>query len=1071
MRYRRPFGAVPVGSAVSLSIDVAEAEVSDCELRIWVDGKGESRYAMERRDGGFKCVFTPTTPAIYWYTFILHFPGGGECRYGARAEQRWGEGALYGWEPPSYQLTVYVPRAVPEWYRNGIVYQIFPDRFNRGEDWRALAEAEVSKPRCGPKKHIVEDWGQTPFYDKEPNGRIRSWDFYGGTLSGIEEKLDFLREMGVTVLYINPIFTAASNHRYDTGDYRHVDPMLGGDEAFKSLAKAARERGISIILDGVFNHTGCDSLYFNKYGNFPTLGAYQSVSSPYREWYRFNDSPAGYDSWWGVDDLPALEEHTDSYREFIYGGEDSVVRHWMRAGARGWRLDVADELPDDFIEGIKSAVTETLGDEGLLLGEVWEDASNKVSYGELRRYFQGGELDAVMNYPLADALQGFMLGRISAPEFAERVMTFRENYPRDAFYSSLNLMGSHDRPRIMTVMGEAPDPSKMTEEQRRDYRLDPGKRSLAKSRLWMVDLVQMTMPGVPCIYYGDDAGLEGYADPYNRGTYPWGKEDKDTQVMLRNAIGLRRMFRAFTDGEITPVSFGDDVFGYYRDLDDEHLLVLVNRSLRESHTVRPEARDERCTELVEGEAINVRDGRVEVHLWPLGTKVLHFHKAQRLGAKLRRGAGILCHVTSIPNGDRPGDIGQCARRFVDFLAQSGQRYWQVLPLNPTDIHNSPYAGASAFAANIKLLPESEKELRREFATAGEGPDYRKFVEKNKKWLEPYALFAAIKKKLGGIACPEWPSEYRRYDPALLSDPELAHEAEFQKFCQYRFETEWQSLRRYAHERGVMIIGDLPMFVSDDSSDVWAEPEQFLLTPDGRKTDVAGVPPDYFSEEGQLWNNPLFDWKHLKETGFDWWLRRLERMFDLYDFTRLDHFRGFEAYWAIPAGVSAKYGRWLPCPGYELFKTAYEKFGPLPLLAEDLGEITPAVNALLSRCGFYGTSTMEFARRDPVSSKFSPEPWKISYSSTHDNQTLLGWLAAAHPEVDPLATSRRLRDDLMGCVSDVVIVSLQDALELGDEARMNVPGVEDGQWMWQARTEDFSGAQERLLEQVKKFARS
>ncbi len=1074
--YRSPFGAVPAGTEVTVSIDVWDDPGVSCLCRTWVDGKGETRIPMEREDMEdrvrFRCGLTSADPDLIWYSFILCGSDGGEVRYGAHEGKVGGEGQLYGWEPPSFQLTVYQPRPLPEWYRTGLIYQIFPDRYCRGKDWKQLTKAALRKTRKGPARRLCEDWDSTPFYEKDEDGRVTAWEFYGGTLAGIQEKLDHLKELGVTALYLNPIFEAASNHRYDTGDYTKVDPMLGGEEAFRTLAKAAEEKGISIILDGVFNHTGCDSRYFNKYGNYDTVGAWQSEDSPYRDWYRFDDSPIGYECWWGVDDLPNLEESAPGYRDLIFGGKNSVVPKWLLAGAKGWRLDVADELPDEFIRGIKSAVTETLGKDGLLLGEVWEDASHKISYGQLRRYLLGDELDGVMNYPLRDAVHGFLLGKTSAVDLAEILLSLKENYPREALYGALNLMGSHDRPRLMTILGEAPDPETLTEEERRDFRLPEDRRNLAKGRIWLATLIQMTLPGVPCIYYGDEAGLEGYADPYNRGTFPWGAEDKDLETIYRNAIALRRLDPVFTDGDFTPFACGEEVFGFIRESEESRCAVLVNRSLSKSQTVTLPAMGKTATDLVGGRPVTIReDGMAELDLWPMGSAVVFFRDGEpRLGAPMPRGSGVLCHITSLPNTKGPGNIGEPAKRFVDFLAAAGQRYWQILPLNPTDEHGSPYAGASAFAANTALLPESEAELREMFSDFKGGADYVAFCEKNSSWLTPYALFTALRKKNGYKAWPQWHEKDRACAPEAVTDKEVLKEAAFQTFCQYRFHVLWRELRAYAKEKGVAIIGDLPMYVSADSADVWAERELFTVDPDGHVSNCAGVPPDYFAKEGQLWGNPLYNWERMKADGYDWWMRRFARVFDLYDYVRLDHFRGFESYWSVPAGEKATEGKWITGPGTDLFRTAKERFGLLPVLAEDLGSMTPAVRGLVEQCGFPGTDVAQFFDGDPLEN-YVPAQGKVAYTGTHDNRTLLGWCEERYPDLDPEETAEKMKENVMASQADVVILPLQDVLGLGDEARMNTPGTTGENWAWQAKDEDMEGAAEELLALTKKTDRS
>ncbi len=630
--YRSPFGAVTVGSAVSLAVDVWEAPDVTCVLRLWVDGEGETLLPMEQSEAGdcvrFSCRIEKTKADLLWYSFRLISPDGAVRYLGAAKGRTGGEGQLYDEEPPSFQITVYEPRALPEWYRGAIVYQIFPDRYRRGGDWRQLAEQELAKPHNGTPRRAVDDWEKPVAYERTPDNRVAVWDFYGGTLSGITESLDRLRDLGFTAIYLNPIFEAASNHRYDTGDYTKIDGLLGDEEAFRTLAREAGSRGISLILDGVFNHTGCDSLYFNRYGNYPTTGAYQSPDSPYRSWYRFDDSAIGYDCWWGIDDLPALEEDDPGVRELVCG-ENGVIRKWLRAGARGWRLDVADELPDDFIREIKSAAVETLGDDALVIGEVWEDASNKISYGKLRRYFLGGELDSVMNYPLRDGALGFLRGETSAEELCETIETLRENYPPTALFGALNLMGSHDRMRVLTALGEAPDPDALTEEQRRCYRLSPAQRMLAKARLRLLLLLQMTMPGVPCVYYGDEAGLEGYSDPYNRATSPWGHEDADILGLYRAAIELRQSRRLFTDGDVLPFSCGDDVIAYYRFGADGCCAVLLNRSLTDAREVSFPMRGKGARELLHELPVAVENETVKLTLPALGAAIVEFDQYEQ----------------------------------------------------------------------------------------------------------------------------------------------------------------------------------------------------------------------------------------------------------------------------------------------------------------------------------------------------------------------------------------------------------------------------------------------------------
>lgn len=1060
--YRQPFGAAAAGTEVTLALHVWEEPAVECLCRVWVDGTGESLFPMQRAEQGeqtvFSCRLQTKEPEIIWYSFILKAPDGRVFRYGAEEGRTGGEGRLYDREPPSFQLTVYAPRALPEWYRTGLVYQIFPDRYRRGQDWRSLAEAALKKGRRGPERRLVEDWDSVPFYSRDATGRVRAWDFYGGTLSGIREDLPRLKRLGVTALYLNPVFEAASNHRYDTGDYKKVDALLGGEEAFRALAVEAEKAGISIILDGVFNHTGCDSLYFNKYGNYNTLGAFQSPESPFRDWYSFNDSPAGYECWWGVDDLPDLQESAAGVKKLILEPREGVIAKWLKAGAKGWRLDVADELSDDFIAEIKAAAIAERGEEALLLGEVWEDASNKISYGKLRRYFLGNELDSVMNYPLREGVTRFLLGEIPASALVERLISLKENYPPTAFYGALNLMGSHDRPRILTVLGEAPED--LRDEEKRRFRLSPEQRRLAKGRVWLMTLLQMTLPGVPCIFYGDEAGLEGYADPYNRGPYPWGREDPDLLAMYRNAVGLRRLSPVFTEGAFLPFACGDEVFGFWRKGEGLAFAVLVNRSRWQEQPVEIPAVGAKVTELVEGREVRVREGRVRLTLSPLGSAVLLFCPVRRWEKPMPPGRGVLCHITSLPCGSGKGHIGEPAERFIDFLADSGLTYWQMLPLSPVDEFGSPYAGTSAFAAGLHLLPESEEELREEFRQFAGDEAFTAYKEENRDWLWPFAWFSALKKKYGGRDWRLWPEEDRNFPPGSAVFWEDEKEAEFQAYCQYRFDRKWARLKDYAHARGVLLIGDLPMYVNADSADVWAARSLFTVDENGALSASSGVPPDDFSKEGQHWGMPLFNWEEMRREGCGWWLERLKRAFSLYDYVRMDHFRGYEAYWSIPAGCRALQGDWVPGPGTEPFAAAFKRFGPLPVLAETLGVMTPAVRGVANLCGFPEIDVLQFAGVDPFTDWRPPEG-KVVFSGTHDNQTLKGWCAERWPEKDPEEAAEALLQMLYLSDAEVVILPLQDIIGLGDEARMNTPGTRENNWCWQAKPEELKKAAGRM----------
>ena len=1072
--YRNPFGAVPAGGAVHLTLDVEDCVDPEGTLRIWIDGEGEKNIPMQASKTDFgavlSCVLQVEKPQIIWYSFKVT-DGEESATYGARPGTTGGLGVQGPGDasPASFQLTVYVPREVaPEWLRGGIVYQIFPDRFCRGDDYAENVSAALSHPRRGPRRAFVDDWYKAPRYERNADGSIACWDFYGGTLRGIMSKLDYLRGLGVTAIYLNPIFEAASNHRYDTADYHKIDPMLGTIDDFEELCVEADKRGIGIILDGVFNHTGRDSRYFNAYGNYPDLGASQSVESEYRDWYNFAEDGT-YGSWWGILDLPDMNEKNPTYQEFVYGMR-GVVRTWMRRGARGWRLDVADELPDFFIEGIADAVRTTRED-GVVIGEVWEDASNKVSYSEHRRYLQGSELDGVMGYYLREPLLGFLTGANTSRELGERVSTIQENYPPDAVDFTFNLLGTHDTMRLLTVLGRAPAPELLSDEQRATYQLDGYARGAAIARLWLAVLLQMTLPGLPCIYYGDEAGCEGYADPYNRACFPWGRENMDAMAIHRNAINLRNMFEALRTGTFTLIDCNDDdVFAFARTSPETHetVVIVVNRSNERPVNVQVPCFGPAVDEVIGGQDLQVEDGFVHMTLWQLGSAALYFHADERLDVPMLGKSGIICHISSLPSADGgPGTLGADAMRFVDWLKNCRQSYWQILPVNPTDNFGSPYAGMSAFAGNPALMEGGAKRISEVTKPRRDPAGFDEFCQKNAFWLDEYAAFQAIKSKQGEhVPWQQWPEQYRTYSPELLRDRELAPAIRDQKRIQFEFQRQWDELRAYTNRRGIKIIGDMPMYVSADSADVWAHPEMFRLDEAGNPSVVAGAPPDQFSADGQVWGNPTYNWDLMRQTDYEWWYQRIKRAMDLYDYVRLDHFLGFANYYAIPAGKGGADGAWQAGPGFDLFRTMSARLGGnLPLIAEDLGVITPAVRALMARCGFPGMDVVQFADVD-VRHEYQPPANKIAYTGTHDNATLLGFCASrwglSREEAHDLARDIIVRT--LDCRANTVIMPLQDVMGLGDEARMNVPGRAEGNWTWQASWDEIV-ASSKFLTQV------
>ena len=626
--YRSPFGAAKTGEKVYLRLDVKNPVSGlSCYVRTWHDEKGAKLFKMECEKWGDEAVYSaeltmPEDPCLIWYSFVLE-TFDGRSFYGNNEKFRGGRGRMYSSNPEGYQITVYNEAKTPSWYKEGVAYQIFPDSFNRGADWLERAAADAVPGRKGPRKVIQMDWDDKPFYIRNESGAIERWTGYGGTLSGIKDKLPYLNDLGITIIYLNPVFEAASSHRYDTADFMKIDPGLGDEKSFKALVDEAKKYGIKIILDGVFNHVGRDSIYFNAFGNYGEGGAAQDKNSPYYKWFSFENWPDKYDCWWGVTDLPNVNENDPSYKEYICTGEDSVIRHWMRLGIGGFRLDVADELPDEFIEDIRRVIKEE-DEDGVLLGEVWEDASNKISYGKRRRYFLGNELDSVMNYPFREGGLNFMKGSITAGELVSRIMNQMENYPPENFYGNLNLIGSHDRERALTFLGDAPDKNSLSDRDKEKFELDPQQRAIAKKRLKALALIQFTLPGLPCIYYGDEAGMEGYTDPYNRGPYPWGREDEELISYYKKIITIRKENEAFVKGSYIPVSYGDNVYGCMREYEGEKICVLVNRSTWETENIDIPSDAPEAVDLLVGNTFETNVDKLHINLAPLSGIVLKF---------------------------------------------------------------------------------------------------------------------------------------------------------------------------------------------------------------------------------------------------------------------------------------------------------------------------------------------------------------------------------------------------------------------------------------------------------------
>lgn len=586
--FREPFGAVPAGTSIRLGLQVRPEgqrirSVNLCYaygLKRFDESHCRLQQSAADPAADLLCfeisLRMPGEACLVWYWFEIDTDLG-RFFYTADRENSLGRGQISpsrprylpgeAHYPAAWQVTVYdADFSVPDWLPGSVIYQIFPDRFNRDQAF----SPERFKAVDVPERIFHESWDDDVDIHGRPETGYLACDFFGGSLNGIREKLDYLAGLGVSVLYLNPIFRARSNHRYDTGDYECIDPLLGSCEDFQQLCQSAAGRGIRILLDGVFSHTGADSRYFNKYGRYPGPGAWQEATgqalSPYGSWYGFHKKgdQLFYDSWWGFADLPSVNENDLAYRDYIAGPE-GIIRQWLRLGAAGWRLDVSDELPDGFLRHLRLAVKQEKPD-AAILGEVWEDASQKISYGEYRDFLLGHTHDQVMGYPFQTALIGWLAGHHPAERLGHLLETLRENYPSTCFYSSYNLIGSHDIPRAITALAGLPDPGSREAQAR--IHLSESARRRGEALLRLAVLFQMAFPGCPVIYYGDETAMEGYRDPFNRRTFPWGRENKSLQRWFAGLGNLRRQLAVLRTGKYRLLHAAGDCVVFERSLPD-----------------------------------------------------------------------------------------------------------------------------------------------------------------------------------------------------------------------------------------------------------------------------------------------------------------------------------------------------------------------------------------------------------------------------------------------------------------------------------------------------------------------
>ena len=556
--HKSPFGTLAEGQSCCLHIHIpcsVGAVKVECVLDLEDGTPGTvAPLQKESTQGDYEIWSGSFTlkPGLYFYYFKIYKPEGSFrlFKQGHHTNMEAGDRWQLTCTPADF--------TTPDWAKGAVIYQVFPDRFHKSGDCKLTGKLEPYT--------IHNSWDEEVVWQPNEKGEVLNNDFFGGNFRGITEKIDYIASFGTTILYLNPISKAFSNHRYDTADYKTPDPMLGTEEDFKTLCQAAHKKGIKVVLDGVFSHTGSKSTYFES--------ACKTKDSPYYSWYQFHQYPDKYESWWGFHTLPTVNKLDPAFMDYIFGSDDSVIAHWLNLGADGFRLDVADELPNEFIGALKKRLRQ-LRPDALLIGEVWEDASNKVAYGIRRRYFTEGVLDSCMNYPFRTAILNFLRGSDDGSQFAETVMTIAENYPPQVLACNMNLLGSHDTPRILTALVDDRDYSR---EVAATKKLSPEVLEQAKEKLFTATFLQYTLPGAPSIYYGDEAGMEGHKDPFNRRTYPWGKVDPILLGLYRSLGNLCKENCALQLGDIRFFQAGNGKIGFSRFYADKTTKIYVNQS-------------------------------------------------------------------------------------------------------------------------------------------------------------------------------------------------------------------------------------------------------------------------------------------------------------------------------------------------------------------------------------------------------------------------------------------------------------------------------------------------------------
>ena len=575
VQYKNPVGPVKKGGVINFRVKIGSClnprEVTLIFDRYWMQGLFEWKMQEVRREENevvFEAKVEIEEVNIYKYHFEF-------WSYNQKMVicKKWN--SFEGYVKPrnmqlegeEWQLTVYTPIATHEEMSQGIMYQIFPDRFCKYGEIQNL-----------PTDRIYRPWGERPFFEDDT---ICS-DYFGGNLQGIRHRLKFLKELGVTVLYLNPIWLASSNHRYNTSDYREVDPILGTEEDLLELISEAHKNGMIIILDTVLNHTGSDSVYFNKEGRFQSLGAYNSMESEYFDWYYFHEYPNKYESWWGFKTLPKINQESKNFQDYMFG-ENGTLRYWYKLGIDGLRLDVADELPNETLKKIFEVARKN-SEKVIIIGEVWEDASNKTNYGHRMEYFLGSELTSVMNYPVKEAILAYIRygGEYWSDNLSETLTRiFIENYPREIAYSVMNFLSSHDTVRAITKLAgpEVDNHDKAWQNSHDDLSREEYK--LGRDRLIISYLMVYFLPGIPSIFYGDEVGLAGQKDPFCRKCYPWGRRDKKLLKFFKRLGKMRKQNKAFFGtADFKVIRVNDEICVLERRNENKRLVLVINRTDR-----------------------------------------------------------------------------------------------------------------------------------------------------------------------------------------------------------------------------------------------------------------------------------------------------------------------------------------------------------------------------------------------------------------------------------------------------------------------------------------------------------